>query len=258
MTDLWQSQAVKAMSLCCALLASLAAPAGAADVSIAGHELVYKAKVGEVNQVVVTLVAPGGVDGPDHDTIRITDPAANLFAVPPCVRSNSHTVTCDVPRPASVSLDLGNKNDTARQTDVSTGLSLPMKIFGGLGDDTLTGGFADDTIDGGPGADTIDGSDGNDTLTGGAEIDHISGGRGNDTIDGQLGDDTIDGGPGNDVIHGGAGFDTITGGAGSDQLFGDAGKGVLRSRDGEVDALDCGAGNETLDRDPADTVQHCG
>jgi Ca2+-binding RTX toxin-like protein len=192
-----------------------------------------------------------------RDTIHINDSTAPLIPVPPCVRNGADGVTCDVDHVTFVSLDLGNENDKASQALVSADQSLPMKISGGFGDDTLTGGFQADIIDGGPGNDVIDGDDGDDVLTGGAGDDRIQGGRGKDTIDGQLGDDTLDGGLGDDVIHGSAGADSITGGKGSDKLFGDVGKDTLNSRDGETDALDCGIGKDTVDRDPADTLKHC-
>ena len=258
MPRVWKARGGKVALVCGVLVTVLCVPAGAAEVHREGNGMFFKAKVGEANTVVVTLVSPGGgVDGPNVDTIRITDSSNPVTAAPPCVRNGDHTVVCEVPHPSFVSLDLGNESDTASQTDVSSGSSLPMKIFGGLGGDTLTGGFAADTIDGGPGVDIIDGNDGNDVITGGAENDQIQGGRGNDTIDGQLGDDTIDGGLGNDVIHGSTGGDTLTGGKGSDKLFGDAGGDTFHSRDDEKDDIDCGIGNDTVDRDSIDTIKHC-
>ena len=68
----------------------------------------------------------------------------------------------------------------------------------------------------------------------------------------------ISGGLGDDTLSGGFNGDTIDGGPGSDQLFGDAGNDTLRSRDGETDALDCGIGNDNVDRDTADsTTRDC-
>lgn len=242
---------VQVTLLCSVLAAALGGAAGAAEVSVQGHALVYKAKVGEVNTVVVRHIAG------ETSTVQFTDSTAPLVGFNFCHSNGPHVVICEVQDPTFVSLDLGNLNDQVSQTDVSTGQSLPMRISGGLGNDILTGGFGADTIDGGEGTDVIDGSDGDDVITGGAGDDQIKGGRGKDSIDGQIGDDTIDGGAGDDVIHGGAGSDRITGGAGADKLFGEAGKDILNSRDGETDALDCGIGNDTVDRDPADTIKQC-
>lgn len=76
-------------------------------------------------------------------------------------------------------------------------MNMPLKFFGGDGNDVLIGGR---------GSDTIDGGDGNDIIFGG-------------TSDGDVGDLLI-GGIGNDFIVGHFGADTIYGGSGSDLLFG--------------------------------------
>jgi hypothetical protein len=237
----------------------IAGPAAAAEVRVEGQAVFYKAKVGEVNTVVVThRVGSGDPGSPGASTIEIKDSTAPISGFGACHANGPDAVVCQVQQPSFVSLDLGNKDDKASQTVVSSGQSLPMRISGGLGNDTLSGGFNGDTIDGGPGTDVIDGDDGDDVLKGGADNDQIRGGRGKDNIDGELGDDKVlDGGTDNDVIHGGSGDDVLTGGPGSDQLFGDAGKDTLNSRDGETDALDCGIGNDTVDRDSSDTTKQC-
>lgn len=247
MADLWKSLAVKAV-LSCGALAVLCGPAGAGEVRVQGTAVFFTAKAGEVNTVFVRHI---------DDLVQVTDSTTRLFPVSPCKRVTDNEVSCTVENVSFISLDLGNLNDKVSQAEVSVVQSIPMKIFGGLGNDILTGGFQQDTIDGGPGTDIIDGSDGDDVITGGAGDDQILGGRDRDTIDGQIGDDTIDGGVGDDVIHGGVGADRITGGPGADKLFGDAGKDILNSRDGAIDALDCGTGKDTIDRDPNDTLKHC-
>lgn len=249
--------------LCGLLIAVLAGPLGAAEVRVEGLTVFYKAKLGEVNTVVVTHISGAGDPGsPSVSIVRIRDSSAPLVAFGACNRNGSDEVVCPVPVQAlqvpRVSLDLGNLNDTASQTAVSSPFSLPMEILGGLGNDTLTGGFNRDTIDGGPGTDVIDGDDGDDILKGGSGNDTLRGGRGNDHLDGQIGDDPVlDGGTGNDVIRGGTGNDVLTGGVGTDQLFGEAGNDTLNSRDGEIDALDCGIGNDTVDRDSNDSTKQC-
>lgn len=247
MDNSMKSRAVK-VALLCGGLAALCGPAGAAEVRVQGTAVFFTAKVGEVNTVLVRHI---------DDDVQVTDSTANVLAFAPCTRINEHEASCRVENVTSISLDLGNLNDKVSQTDTSTGLSIPMKIFGGLGNDILTGSFQQDTIDGGPGTDVIDGSDGDDIITGGAGDDQIQGGRDSDTIDGQVGDDTIDGGIGDDVIHGSVGADRITGGSGVDKLFGDAGKDILNSRDGAIDTLDCGTGKDTIDSDPNDILKHC-
>jgi Ca2+-binding RTX toxin-like protein len=242
-----KSRSVK-VALLCGGLAVLCGPAGAGEVRVQGTAVFFTAKAGEVNTVFVRHI---------DDNVQVTDSTTRLFPVAPCTFVNEHEVSCRVENVTSISLDLGNLNDKVSQAEVSTGQSIPMKIFGGLGNDILSGSFQQDTIDGGAGTDVIDGSDGDDVITGGAGDDQTQGGRGSDTIDGQVGDDTIDGGIGDDVIHGAVGADRITGGPGVDKLFGDAGKDILNSRDGAIDALDCGTGKDTIDRDPNDTLKHC-
>jgi Ca2+-binding RTX toxin-like protein len=77
-------------------------------------------------------------------------------------------------------------------------------------------------------------------------------------ISGGVGDDVLVGGPGNDVVYGNQGADQLIGGAGNDTLWGLAladvpqpgvdvlrgedGNDVFRTRDGEPDLIDCGAG----------------
>jgi hypothetical protein len=64
----------------------------------------------------------------------------------------------------------------------------------------------------------IDGRDGNDSITGGSLNDELLGGLGNDMINGAAGNDTLNGGDGDDVITAGTGNDTVVGGLGADTL----------------------------------------
>ena len=117
---------------------------------------------------------------------------------------------------------------------------------------------------------SLTGSDGPDELTmfntdaGGT----LNGRGGDDKLSGFDLDDTIDGGAGNDQIQGGYGHDTITGGPGRDVINGDAsgstchwiqcrspyGNDKIDARDGEVDSVTCGVGEDTVEADPGDTV----
>lgn len=78
-----------------------------------------------------------------------------------------------------------------------------IRVFGSDGDDTIvvgsgvsvplwiTGGKGNDLIIGGSGADIIDGGEGNDIIAGGAGRDLLIGGDGHDLIVGDAGDDVI-------------------------------------------------------------------
>ncbi len=96
----------------------------------------------------------------------------------------------------------------------------------------------------------------------------IRGAGGNDTLRGSDGAETLDGGPGNDDVDGGMGDDTITGGPGRDSIAGDRrggdcgpvwcklpfGNDTIDARDGEVDSVSCGFGEDTVYADAIDVI----
>jgi Ca2+-binding RTX toxin-like protein len=158
------------------------------------------------------------------------------------------------------------------------------RIFGGRGDDLIVG-DANDTGDR-TSFDFLSGNSGNDTINGGDSADRIYGGTGNDTDNGEIGndkmaggtgDDTQTGGAGNDLIFANLGVDTTSGGDGNDRLWamargdvhpgpngetdtvGDAldggpGNDTFRTRDGEVDRITCGDGNDVAFLDAVDQI----
>jgi uncharacterized delta-60 repeat protein len=92
---------------------------------------------------------------------------------------------------------------------------------------------------------TVDAGDGDDVVLGGAGSDSLSGGGGRDTVFGGRGGDTIVGGEGNDYINPGPGSDRVFGGAGNDQIY---------SRDGAADTIDGGEGFDRCVTDLTDVV----
>jgi hypothetical protein len=164
--------------------------------------------------------------------------------------------------------------------------ALAATITGGPGDERLKGTRFADTIDGNGGNDRIRGLAGDDTLRGGDSRDRVYGGSGNDTAHGEngndvmaggTGDDIQDGGAGNDRIYANLGQDTTYGGDGNDDLWalargdvqpgpsgevdqnGDAldggpGDDTFHTRDGEVDRITCGDGNDTALLDTVDVI----
>src|SRR6476646_4185547 len=129
----------------------------------------------------------------------------------------------------AIALRLAAGNSTVVQVDLgddgSADFSFPraeiqkIRVEGRGGDDSLR---IDDTnvaftntiptrIDGGPG---------NDTIAGGAGVESLIGGHGKDRLDGNAGNDTSDLGPGEDtfVWDPGDGSDTIEGGSGTDAM----------------------------------------
>ncbi len=123
--------------------------------------------------------------------------------------------------------------------------SLPVKAFGGAGDDYLEGYNGADALVGGLGNDTLVGYGGNDSLWGEAGNDTLRGMDGDDQLMGGDGNDQMEGGNGNDKLWGGNGNDVLLGGYGNDQLMGDAGNDQLNGQIGN-DMHWGGTGNDTI------------
>jgi Ca2+-binding RTX toxin-like protein len=129
------------------------------------------------------------------------------------------------------------------------------RLFGGPGNDTLRGGDSRDRIIGGAGNDTSDGQGGRDRMAGGPGDDNQSGGPGNDVIYANRGTDTSSGGDGDDVLWAMARFDVAgPGDQVGDTLDGGNGNDEFRTRDGEVDRITCGPGNDRARLDQFDVI----
>jgi Ca2+-binding RTX toxin-like protein len=85
-----------------------------------------------------------------------------------------------------------------------TNLNMPVEMYGGAGNDTLTGTNFADLLDGGTGNDKLIGGAGNDLLLGGDGKDNLTGGAGRDVLIGGRGVDTLLGQDGDDILIGGA------------------------------------------------------
>jgi PKD repeat protein len=81
----------------------------------------------------------------------------------------------------------------------ASGVTAPLTVYCGSGDDTVIGGQGNNQMYGGSGTDVFDGSNGQ-----------------NNFIQAGSGDATITGGDGNDWLYGGSGTNNIIGGAGTD------------------------------------------
>jgi hypothetical protein len=100
---------------------------------------------------------------------------------------------------------------------------VPMQVFGGPGNDTITGGDGDDTLAGDEGHDSIMGGEGRDKISGAGGKDKLFGGGGSDTLDGGAASDALYGANGNDVLHGRGGNDHLRGGEDADRAWGGRG-----------------------------------
>jgi Ca2+-binding RTX toxin-like protein len=131
--------------------------------------------------------------------------------------------------------------------------TLPLLLFGGDGNDTLSGAGGDDYLEGGAGNDLLTANAGDDTVYGGDGNDNVSGGDGNDEIDGGNGDDTLAGDVGSDQITGGAGNDTVNAGPGNDYADGGDDDDTIEGGD-DNDTLVGGPGNDTLQGNAGDDI----
>ncbi|MBJ7330201.1 MAG: calcium-binding protein [Solirubrobacteraceae bacterium] len=157
------------------------------------------------------------------------------------------------------------------------------QIIGGVGEDRLFGGAEKDILRGdagddyfepdrlGAGTDVVTGGSGSDTVS---YLDHPKsvrvdfegdaddGGPGeNDRIDADV-ENAIGGGQADTLVGdaransltGGGGADRIEGGPGADSLIGEPGDDTILARDGEIDRITCGAGNDTVIADRIDEI----
>ncbi|MGH2974952.1 MAG: hypothetical protein ACRDLL_08820 [Solirubrobacterales bacterium] len=110
---------------------------------------------------------------------------------------NPNELLCKAPLVAGFEVNAGVGDD---KVTVSSAITVPVTLRGGLGRDALVGGGGADKLLGGPG---------NDRLIGGAGDDLIYGGPGNDLIRGGAGDDVLRGGPGRDSFAPGSGQNAV-------------------------------------------------
>ena len=117
---------------------------------------------------------------------------------------------------------------------VDSGVSIPVYVRTGSGNDTITTGSGNDTIFSGNGRDRIEAGAGDDRVNAGNGDDTVVAGGGNDRVDGGNGSDIIDDGTGNDTVNAASGDDTVYSGSGHDKIMLGVGRdhamGVMRKR----------------------------
>ena len=156
----------------CACLLVAPAIASAATAGVSGGVLYYSAAPGEANNVTITPYS--------NSYYVVTDNGASaLTATSGCsVTGTPNTLHCTLAGTASMSVDLGDQNDTFN----SFWALILVTVHGGTGDDTITGGGGSDHLYGDAGNDTLNGELGNNYMEGGPGTDTINGWNGNDTI----------------------------------------------------------------------------
>ena len=212
------------------------------------------AEVLEIRQVpAATAVLQAGVltiTGSNQDDNIVVTKTGTKLAV------SGVTATFTASSVRSIVVNAGGGDDTVDLTAVS----VPTKVSGGTGNDSLIGGSGNDTLVGDAGNDVLTGNAGNDSLDGGAGLDLVSeaananfvmtnsqltgagtdqlksielarlaGGGGNNSINASnfSGSVTLDGGAGNDSLVGGSAADSLVGGDGNDTLVGNGGNDTL-------------------------------
>lgn len=151
--------------------------------------------------------------------------------------------------------DLGHFLKGTNSVDTINGNGGNDRINAKNNADLVDAGTGDDTVNAGAGNDTARGGDGNDVLRGGLGADKQYGDAGNDTIFANKGRDESWGGAGNDTLWALARSDVhsrhdVSG----DVLHGEDGDDTFRTRDGEGDTIDCGAGTDTAILDHKDKI----
>jgi len=173
------------------------------------------------------------------DTVHIgLGATANTFVVD---FGNGDVRTFDSSTFVSISVSLGNGDDSFSIPVAGQFTDKRLTVFGENGADTVSGSRGADVLDGGSGDDSILGNDGND---------FIAGDRGDDVADGEKGTDTEALGSGADVAVWlpGEGSDNVDGGSGSDVLD------FVGANVAETMALSSTGGHAVFTRQPGNVV----
>jgi Ca2+-binding RTX toxin-like protein len=200
-----------------AVIAAATATAAIAPGAASASTVTYEGPAGA--EVLVLRAAPGETnhlsvqDDSSSSAVNLYDSTVPVTQLPAQCTDNSAYgyVTC--PAPNGVRLELGDGDDRAA---VSLGVTVPVAMLGGPG---------------------------NDALEGNAGVNALTGEAGNDTLKGSGGDDVLDGGDGNDTLDGYAGRDHLLGGAGDDLLMPD------HYEDPSADVVDGGPGVDRIEED---------
>lgn len=192
--------------------------------------LVYRAAPGERNDL--RIARSGTVWVSDSDSVR-------MHAGRGCDPVDRITVQCD-PAVRAV-IRLGNENDRAR-------------LFGYFDSALVEGGRGDDRLIGGRERDELRGGDGTDLLIGGRGVDRLMADwQGVDNVT----EDRLRGGPGSDMLVGSAGPNLIQPGPGVNQVYSGRGRDIVLTRDGSVEQIHCGAGEDSAVTDGFDFPLAC-
>lgn len=204
------------------------------------EELVFRADLGELNDVLITRDAGG--------LYRITDRGSPIDPGDQCAAVDARQVMC--PPADWVRIELADGDD---RIEVDGGdLAGRFLILGGTGRDSIQ-------LSGSPAASGTPGEADTDFVRGGRFRGpySVDAGEDDDVVGGSAADDVLVGGPGRDALAGGGGDDLVSGGTGEDLLGGGDGGDLLVGGDlallrrgavgrDEFDALEGDAGDDLL------------
>ena len=231
------------------LLVGLAMPctpalAATARVDHLRDALIYRAVPGERNHLSITA-SPGSTSQGDK---YVTFTVADSVAIKPgegCRRpepGSRRFLKCELFGDARAVVRLGDRRDRAR-------------VLGRFDEVLIDGGRGADVLAGGPEKDTLLGGHGTDTLYGGAGVDRLlAGGFG--LSEDRTGDRLV-GGAESDLLTGSAGANLIDGGPGVDQVAAGRGRDIIQARDGAIEQVHCGAGEDSALTDGVDYPLAC-
>jgi Ca2+-binding RTX toxin-like protein len=164
---------------------------------------------------------PAGFQPPDIDRVTYATRTSDVFADTDGLADDGELLEGDLIRSDIEEIVGGSGKDVLVGTTATKGLNEKGPFFRGT------------TLIGGPG---------NDILRGGSRRNFLQGGGGNDILRGRAGHDSLLGRGGDDRLHGGRGRDLLEAGSGQDLLF---------ARDGRVDEVHGGTGQDSAQIDRA-------
>lgn len=236
-------------------------PALASNATITGNNTVRVTASGsQTNAITVSYISA-------TDTYRVFDATSDITASGTCVVVDTRNVDCPGAGIRTVSVDVGNGNDTITLDRATIPATIEGNLDGDDGNDLINGGRGLDDISGGSGADSMDGHEGADDLNGngstdtllytlrstpvvvtigsvnandGNELDQTGGAR--DTVHGDV--EVVASGIAGDTLIGDSSSETLNGGEGNDTLIGNNGGDVLLGFGGD-DAMFGGNGDDT-------------
>jgi Ca2+-binding RTX toxin-like protein len=237
-----------------------ATPAGAATLSYSVGNSAYLIKGGGGDEQLATGASPTGM----------SFTGTNLIANPTALGAGQCTQVGDGYDCAALVVRViirGNGGDDQVGGDGSA-LNVPLRVFGGTGNDVVIGGPRNDVLEGDQGNDTFRPGLGGDSVLGDCNTG-LTCKNGNDTLDlstdGRRGvTASLESGPDPaditssvENLIGTDGDDVLNGGAGANHIDGLAGDDTIDVRDTSADTVDCGDGSDTVTADSSDRLTAC-